>query len=319
MSSQDNLSSFGAATTRVLDGADSVGRDIQSLEALAARVFGIEAFRDMQREAIQASLEDRDLFLVLPTGGGKSLCFQAPALVRPGLTLVISPLISLMKDQVDGLVQNGVPAGMLTSAQTAEDKREVYQQLQDGALKLLYVAPERLFVPGFLDGLLRGPGGIAAIAIDEAHCISQWGHDFRPEYQRLGSLRELVPGVPIQAFTATATEDVREDVVRALKLREIFNHDIRSRQPRDLMIAPSDPDEGHTRRGCHIHIKTRIADHNSIAGLNAQVPHRLQNHRRIGLARMIICHLLREENSIQPMRRDQLIHTAPRLARRHPE
>ena len=105
MSSQDNLSSFGAATTRVLDGADSVGRDIQSLEALAARVFGIEAFRDMQREAIQASLEDRDLFLVLPTGGGKSLCFQAPALVRPGLTLVISPLISLMKDQVDGLVQ----------------------------------------------------------------------------------------------------------------------------------------------------------------------------------------------------------------------
>ncbi len=220
MSSQDNLSSFGAATTRVLDGADSVGRDIQSLEALAARVFGIEAFRDMQREAIQASLEDRDLFLVLPTGGGKSLCFQAPALVRPGLTLVISPLISLMKDQVDGLVQNGVPAGMLTSAQTAEDKREVYQQLQDGALKLLYVAPERLFVPGFLDGLLRGPGGIAAIAIDEAHCISQWGHDFRPEYQRLGSLRELVPGVPIQAFTATATEDVREDVVRALKLRD---------------------------------------------------------------------------------------------------
>ena len=217
MSSLDEHSR-GAATTPVLDGADSVGTDIQSLEALAAKVFGIEAFRDMQREAIQASLDDRDLFLVLPTGGGKSLCFQAPALVRPGLTLVISPLISLMKDQVDGLVQNGVSAGMLTSAQTAEDKRETYRQLQAGALKLLYVAPERLFVPGFLDGLLRGPGGIAAIAIDEAHCISQWGHDFRPEYQRLGSLRELVPGVPIQAFTATATEDVREDVVRALKL-----------------------------------------------------------------------------------------------------
>ncbi|MFT4709737.1 MAG: RecQ family ATP-dependent DNA helicase, partial [Planctomycetota bacterium] len=218
--SLDDFSSLGASTTPVLDGADSIGTDVNALEALAAKVFGIEAFRDMQREAIQACLDDRDLFLVLPTGGGKSLCFQAPALVRPGLTLVISPLISLMKDQVDGLVQNGVPAGMLTSAQTAEDKREVNRQLRAGGLKLLYVAPERLFVPGFLEGLLRGPGGIAAIAIDEAHCISQWGHDFRPEYQRLGSLRELVPGVPIQAFTATATEDVREDVVRALKLRE---------------------------------------------------------------------------------------------------
>lgn len=193
---------------------------IDALEQHAAVVFGIESFHDMQREAISASLEGRDLLLVLPTGGGKSLCFQAPSLIRDGLTLVISPLISLMKDQVDGLVQNGVAAGMLTSAQTTGEKREVYHALDTGTLRLLYVAPERLFVPGFLEGLQRNPGGIASIAIDEAHCISQWGHDFRPEYQRLGSLRALVPGVPIQAFTATATEDVRIDIVRALGLRD---------------------------------------------------------------------------------------------------
>jgi ATP-dependent DNA helicase RecQ len=125
-----------------------------------------------------------------------------------------------MKDQVDGLLQNGVSAGMLTSAQTAEQKRAVNQELDQGKLKLLYVAPERLFVPGFLDSLKSSPGGIVGIAIDEAHCISQWGHDFRPEYQRLGSLRSLLPGVPIQAFTATATEDVRVDIVRALGLED---------------------------------------------------------------------------------------------------
>ena len=205
---------------RVASGLSGSTATLDALERHASAVFGIESFRNVQREAICASLDNRDLLLVLPTGGGKSLCFQAPALIRDGLTLVISPLISLMKDQVDGLVQNGVAAGMLTSAQTAEEKREVYRELDAGRLKLLYVAPERLFVPGFLENLQRNPGGIAGIAIDEAHCISQWGHDFRPEYQRLGSLRKLVPVVPIQAFTATATEDVRIDIVQALQLRD---------------------------------------------------------------------------------------------------
>jgi len=195
-------------------GADALAE----LRAVVARVFGIEELRPFQEQAIRANLAGRDLLLVLPTGGGKSLCFQAPALVRPGLTLVVSPLIALMKDQVDGLRQSGVAAGMLTSAQSPGERRAVHEALERGELKLLYAAPERLMMEGFFERLLAL--GLASVAIDEAHCISHWGHDFRPEYRQLGSLRALAPGLPIHAFTATATAKVRADIVAQLGLRE---------------------------------------------------------------------------------------------------
>jgi len=191
---------------------------LAALHEAVARTFGITRLRPFQDEAIAANLANRDLLLVLPTGGGKSLCFQAPALVRPGFTLVVSPLIALMKDQVDGLRESGVAAGMLTSAQSASERRLVHEALERRALKLLYAAPERLVLDGFLARLLTL--GLDSIAVDEAHCISHWGHDFRPEYRMLGELRALAPGVPIQAFTATATEKVRHDIVTQLGLCE---------------------------------------------------------------------------------------------------
>ena len=194
---------------------------LAALGPRVAEVFGIESLRPMQDEAIEANLRGRDLLLVLPTGGGKSLCYQAPALVRPGLTLVISPLISLMKDQVDGLVQNGVAAAMLASNLELEERRANEAALRAGELDLLYVSPERLFSPGFIELVTRGCARpLAAIAIDEAHCISQWGHDFRPEYRKLGGLREALPGVPLHAYTATATSEVRSDIVSALGLED---------------------------------------------------------------------------------------------------
>ena len=182
------------------------------------RHFGFTSLRPLQDRAIRAALADRDALVVLPTGGGKSLCFQAPALARDGLVVVVSPLIALMKDQVDGLRANGVRAGMLSSAQTTEELRDVYRELEGGGLDLLYVAPERLALDGFLDKLESF--GLASVAVDEAHCISHWGHDFRPEYRRLGELRERRPELPIQAFTATATPAVQRDIVTQLGLVE---------------------------------------------------------------------------------------------------
>jgi ATP-dependent DNA helicase RecQ len=192
--------------------------DLAALRSAVAHAFGIERLRPFQEAAIEAALAGRDHLLVLPTGGGKSLCYQGPALVRDGLTLVVSPLIALMKDQVDGLIGNGVAAGMLTSAQDAGERRAVHEALERGELKLLYAAPERLVFDGFLERLVAL--GLNAIAVDEAHCISHWGHDFRPEYRQLGALRERVPGVPLAAFTATATERVRRDIVEQLGLRD---------------------------------------------------------------------------------------------------
>jgi ATP-dependent DNA helicase RecQ len=170
---------------------------------------------------MDAILGGRDSLLVMPTGGGKSLCFQAPALLKPGLAVVVSPLISLMKDQVDGLNANGVPAACYNSALDEQQKRTVMQDVRAGQTRLLYVAPERLVGDGgdrFLRGLAQV--GVSFIAVDEAHCISQWGHDFRPEYRRLGQIRTMLPEASIHAFTATATSRVRRDIVTQLGLRD---------------------------------------------------------------------------------------------------
>src|SRR5690606_27015529 len=153
----------------------------------------------------------RDSLVVMPTGGGKSLCYQAPPLLLGGLTVVVSPLIALMKDQVDGLRLSGYPGAALHSGMTPEEQREVEQQLEDGELRLLLAAPERLLSFSFLSRLSRLD--VRAFAIDEAHCISQWGHDFRPEYRRMAELRERFPKASFHAFTATATQRVRDDIV----------------------------------------------------------------------------------------------------------
>ena len=191
---------------------------IERVRAEVRRAFGFESLLPRQEEAIRAALDGRDALVVLPTGGGKSLCYQAPALVDGGLTVVASPLISLMKDQVDGLVGNGVAAGMLTSAQTAAERRAVMAALEGGRLSLLFVAPERLALAGFAERLTEL--GMSRLAVDEAHCISHWGHDFRPEYRQLGELRERRPDLPVQAFTATATPAVQRDIAEQLGLRD---------------------------------------------------------------------------------------------------
>jgi ATP-dependent DNA helicase RecQ len=182
------------------------------------RYWGYDGFRPLQREAMECVVRGRDSIVVLPTGGGKSLCYQVPALLLPGLTLVVSPLISLMKDQIDALAGCGIPSGRLDSTLSAGEKDRVSRELGAGGLRLLYVSPERLLSPGFLD-FLKGLG-VSSIAIDEAHCVSMWGHDFRPEYRRLGVLRQAFPGVPIGAYTATATEQVRGDIAAQLGLGE---------------------------------------------------------------------------------------------------
>ena len=182
------------------------------------RWFGFSELRPLQKEAIDAALDGRDALVVLPTGGGKSLCYQLPPLVLGKLTVVVSPLIALMQDQVDGLRLNGVPAAATHSNLDADGRRELRELSESGALRLLFVAPERLFRGDFLEWL--GRQDVAAIAIDEAHCISQWGHDFRPEYRRLAELRERFDGVPIHAYTATATPRVREDIKAQLALKD---------------------------------------------------------------------------------------------------
>ena len=196
------------------------------------RVWGFSDFRPLQREAMHAILEAHDSVVVLPTGGGKSLCFQAPAVVGPseggrhvrekvGLALVISPLISLMKDQVDGLRVDGVAASYLNSTLLPHERDEVLASVREDRCRLLYVSPERIVGEGSqsLRRMLQ-QAGLRFIAIDEAHCISQWGHDFRPEYRQLGRLREEFPGVSFHAFTATATGRVHRDIVSELRLLE---------------------------------------------------------------------------------------------------
>ena len=178
--------------------------------------FGYDEFRPLQQEIVSDALAGRDVFALMPTGGGKSLCFQLPALLRDGLTIVVSPLISLMKDQVDALQTSGIAATFLNSALDRHEAVERLRGLNRGQYRMLYLAPERLMLDGFLERALNW--NITQIAIDEAHCISEWGHDFRPEYRELKKLRRHLPDVPIMALTATATKRVRKDIVDQLHL-----------------------------------------------------------------------------------------------------
>ncbi|MDW2057569.1 RecQ family ATP-dependent DNA helicase, partial [Vibrio sp. 506] len=162
-------------------------------------VFGYQTFRDGQQEVIESAVEGKDSLVIMPTGGGKSLCYQIPALVRSGITLVISPLISLMKDQVDQLKANGVAAECVNSTMSREELLSVYNRMHSGQLKLVYVSPERVLMRDFIERLENLP--LAMIAVDEAHCISQWGHDFRPEYAALGQLKQHFSHVPFMALT----------------------------------------------------------------------------------------------------------------------
>ncbi|HEY9854747.1 MAG TPA: RecQ family ATP-dependent DNA helicase, partial [Stenomitos sp.] len=185
---------------------------------LLKRIWGYEAFLPNQAEAVDALMNGRDSLTILPTGGGKSICYQLPALAKPGMAIVISPLVALMKDQVDSLVANGVAAASLNSSMPPDEKRRVVGDLKAGRLKLLYLSPERLAAPDAFE--LLSQAAISFIAIDEAHCVSQWGHEFRPDYRNLAQLRTWFPQVSMHAFTATATEAVRDDIVAALGLKD---------------------------------------------------------------------------------------------------
>ena len=189
--------------------------------SILKQYYGHSAFRAGQEELIDSILSGRDALCVMPTGGGKSLCYQIPALLLPGITLVVSPLISLMKDQVGALNEAGVPAACINSALSFEEMRDALYFAGRGEYKLLYVAPERLTAPFFLDFARRVP--ISMVTVDEAHCISQWGQDFRPSYLKIRDFLAALPQRPlVSAFTATATAEVRDDIIRALGLEDPF-------------------------------------------------------------------------------------------------
>ena len=196
--------------------------EFPSLEEDLKHFFGYDTFRPGQRKIIEEALSNRDLLIIMPTGGGKSLCFQLPALLKPGLTVVVSPLIALMQDQVDALQDNGIGATFLNSSLRLEDVRSREAAILNGKIKLLYVAPERLLGERFLPFLekVQSHIGISAFAIDEAHCVSEWGHDFRPEYRQMKQLRQRYPDIPLLALTATATGRVRQDIIQQLALQE---------------------------------------------------------------------------------------------------
>ena len=195
--------------------------DTPSIRELLKTHFGYDDFLPLQEQIIASVLEGNDNLVLMPTGGGKSLCYQLPALCLDGLTLVVAPLIALMKDQVDGLVASGVAAAALNSSLTPDERRTVYADLDAGRCRLLYVTPERLVGEGgdAFRARLHTWGG-RFVAVDEAHCISQWGHEFRPEFRRLRRLRDDFPALSIHAFTATATRQVRDDIVTQLALRD---------------------------------------------------------------------------------------------------
>jgi ATP-dependent DNA helicase RecQ len=198
----------------------------ESLEQSLKHYFGYDSFRPGQKDIIQAALDDQDLLVIMPTGGGKSMCFQLPALLKPGVTVVVSPLIALMQDQVESLRDNGIGATFLNSTVSGVEVRSRVQKILNGEIKLLYVAPERLLTETFFEFLVQVQQqvGIATLAIDEAHCVSEWGHDFRPEYRQLQAVRSRFPDVPVMALTATATERVRQDIIQQLALQQPIVH-----------------------------------------------------------------------------------------------
>ncbi|MGF1725883.1 ATP-dependent DNA helicase RecQ [Photobacterium nomapromontoriensis] len=189
-----------------------------SSEQVLQDVFGYQAFRSGQQSVIDAAVAGQDCLVIMPTGGGKSLCYQIPALLREGLTIVVSPLISLMKDQVDQLQANGVAAACINSTMSREAMQETFLAMAQGSIKLVYVSPERALGREFIERLITLP--LTLLAVDEAHCISQWGHDFRPEYAALGQLRQHFPTLPVMALTATADETTRQDIVTRLALTD---------------------------------------------------------------------------------------------------
>jgi ATP-dependent DNA helicase RecQ len=191
-----------------------IGNPLKSLKD----IFGYETYRPQQQEIIEGLIQGEDAFVLMPTGGGKSLCYQIPALHRPGVGIVVSPLISLMKDQVDALQACGVKAAFYNSSLKSSEARRVLAMLHSGELDLLYIAPERLMGDDFIQRLKDIP--ISLFAIDEAHCISQWGHDFRPEYSQLGRLRKVFPSIPMIALTATAESHTRRDILDRLHLKQ---------------------------------------------------------------------------------------------------
>ncbi|HBY44197.1 MAG TPA: ATP-dependent DNA helicase RecQ, partial [Brevundimonas sp.] len=191
---------------------------LDEARTLLERVWGHADFRGLQASVIQEVLAGRDVLAVLPTGGGKSVCYQVPAILREGVGLVVSPLIALMTDQVEALKQQGVAAARLDSGLTMDERSAVWRAARSGELDLLYVSPEGLASGSMLERLAELP--ISLIAIDEAHCVSQWGHDFRPDYRTLGRLAEIFPRVPRIAVTATADARTRDDILASLKLGE---------------------------------------------------------------------------------------------------
>jgi ATP-dependent DNA helicase RecQ len=220
--------------------------DPDGLELALQRHFGWSGFRPGQRPVVEALLAGRDCLAVLPTGAGKSLCFQLPALVRDGLVLVISPLVALMQDQVEQLQRHGIPAACLHRGLGVPERRQLLRRIRERRLRLLYLAPERLRVEAtrqLIDELLS-EALLVGLAVDEAHCISAWGHDFRPDYRRLGDLRRLCPGVPVLALSATAAPRVRADIIRLLQLRRPLIQ-VRSARRPNLTYAmrrrPADP------------------------------------------------------------------------------
>ncbi len=192
-----------------------------SLESALKHYFGHDTFRPGQKKIVEAALQNKDLLTIMPTGGGKSLCFQLPALLRKGITIVVSPLIALMQDQVDALQDNGIKATYLNSSLEYNERRSRQMAILNNQVKLLYVAPERLLNErfGLFLNQVQNDIGISAIAVDEAHCVSEWGHDFRPEYSKLKLIRQRYPQIPLQALTATATKRVRQDIIQQLNLR----------------------------------------------------------------------------------------------------
>lgn len=191
---------------------------MENIQKALAKFWGYDGFLPLQKQAMECISRRQDSIVVLPTGGGKSLCFQAPAVTMPGLAIVVSPLLSLMKDQVDALTECGVAAARIDSTQSISERDIVFSRIHNKTIKLLYLSPERIFSDGFIDFLKRTE--LSFIAIDEAHCVSMWGHDFRPEYRQLGLLKEALPGITVGAYTATATEQVRNDIAEQLHLQK---------------------------------------------------------------------------------------------------